>query len=157
MAATTPRVTAFWGAFLNVLIRCIAALGFATPARMKAAASGPASRLAAGSATVPAQAHAPAATGAAAPAEAYTAPPLPAGRILLPAPRSSERGRSLPPTMKQRIRAEAHGTSPSSRSIAVPVDGLGEAVAAAAATAGATDEGAAADRADRRRDRALCG
>ncbi|CAG7651354.1 DUF6344 domain-containing protein [Actinacidiphila bryophytorum] len=157
MAATTPRITAFWGAFLNVLIRCIAALGFATPASMKAAASRPASLPAAGSATVPAQAYAPAAIGAAAPVEAYSAPPLLAGRILLPAPRSSERGRSLPPTMKQRIRAEAHGTSPSSRSIAVPVDGLGEAVAAAAAAAGATDEGAAADRVARRRDRALCG
>lgn len=154
MAATTPRVTAFWGAFLNVLIRCIAALGFATPARVKAAAS----RQAVGSATVPAQAVALAAVPAAAPEERHAAPPLPAGRVLLPAPRPSERGRSLPPTMKQRIRAEAHGTSPSSRSVAVPVDGLGEAVAAAAAAAGAADEDdSAADRAGRRRDRALCG
>jgi len=122
MAATTPRVTAFWGAFLNVLIKCIAALGFATPARTKAAAS----RQAVGSVTVPAQAVATAMVPRPAPPDRrHAAPPMPAGRVLLPAPRPSERGRSLPPTMKQRIRAEAHGTSPSSRSIAVPVDGLG--------------------------------
>lgn len=72
MAATTPRVTAFWGAFLNVLIRCIAALGFATPARTKAAAS----RQAVGYATVPAQAVATPAIPAAAPSGGYAAPPL---------------------------------------------------------------------------------
>ncbi|CAG6393456.1 DUF6344 domain-containing protein [Streptomyces cocklensis] len=153
MAATTPRVTAFWGAFLNVLIRCIAALGFATPARTKAAAS----RQAVGYATVPAQAVATPAIPAAAPSGGYAAPPLRAGRVMLPAPRPSERGRSLPPTMKQRIRAEAHGTSPSSRSIAVPVDGLGDAVAAAAATAGAADQHDASEGSARRRDRSLCG
>jgi hypothetical protein len=153
MAATTPRVTAFWGAFLNVLIKCIAALGFATPARMKAAES----RQVVGYATVPAQAVATPATRAAAPSGGYAAPPLSAGRVLLPAPRSSERGRSLPPTMKQRIRAEAHGTSPSTRSIAAPVDGLGDAVAAAAATNGAAGQDDASDRSARRRDRSLCG
>ncbi|WP_327289975.1 DUF6344 domain-containing protein [Streptomyces sp. NBC_01198] len=158
MAATTSRVTAFWGAFLNVLIKCIAALGFATPARMKAATS----RQAAGTATVPAQAVATRAIAAAAPVGGSAAPPMPAGRVLLPAPRSSERGRSLPPTMKQRIRAEAHGSSPSSRSIAVSAERLSDAAAATAAAVGAVDESAldgkaAADRATRRRDRALCG
>ncbi|WUH92243.1 DUF6344 domain-containing protein [Streptomyces sp. NBC_00433] len=157
MAATTPRATAFWGAFLNVLIKCIAALGFATPARMKGAASGHA----VGHATVPAQAVAAPVIAAAAPrggntARGHAAPAHCADRVMVPAPRSSGRGRSLPPTMKQRIRAEAHGTSPSSRSIAVPVDGLGDAAAAAAAIVGAADQDAA-DRAGRRRDRALCG
>lgn len=153
MAANTPRVTAFWGAFLNVLIKCIAALGFATPARMKAAASGPA----AGSATVPAQAVASPSRRAAAPMERY-APPPPNRRVLLPAPRPSERGHSLPPTMKQRISAEAHGASPSSRGIAFPVDGLGDSAAvAAAAVAAASDQDGAADSAARPHDSALCG
>ncbi|SHL66889.1 DUF6344 domain-containing protein [Actinacidiphila paucisporea] len=158
MAATTPRVIAFWGAFLNVLIKCIAALGFATPARMKGAAPRPA----AGHATVPAQAVATRSFAGAAPrggdpARGHAAPAHSASRVVLPAPRSSERGRSLPPTMKQRIRAEAHGTSPSSRSIAVPADGLGDVAAVAAATAGAAEQAATAGRAGRRRDRALCG
>ncbi|MFG1805347.1 DUF6344 domain-containing protein [Streptomyces sp. NPDC049040] len=157
MAATTPRVTAFWGAFLNVLVRCIAALGFATPARLRAATSG----RTACSATVPAQGGATTSQRAAAPVGGYAPPPPPAGRVMLPAPRSSERGRSLPPTMKQRIRAEAHGTSPSDRCVALPVEGIGDAVAAAATSSAASATAAgkddAEDRAGRRRDRALRG
>ncbi|WP_333768017.1 DUF6344 domain-containing protein [Streptomyces sp. IBSBF 2435] len=153
MAPITPRITAFWGAFLSVLIKCVAALGFATPVRTKAAASG---RIA-DSATVPAQAVAASASAAAAQRGGYAPPPIPAGRVLLPAQRSSERGRSLPPTMKQRIRAEAHGTSPSARSVAASMDGLGDAVAAAAAAVAAADQHDAADRTARRRERSLCG
>ena len=86
--------TSFWSAFVNVLLKFVAALGFATPARTK----------------VQPVAHAP--------AVAATPTPIAAPRTgtLLPAPRR-ERERSLPPTMKQRIRAEAHGASPSARSV----------------------------------------
>lgn len=165
MAATTPRVTAFWGAFLNVLLRCIAALGFATPARMKAAAdatAGPVSVPApVGSATENGAGRASGAPSAAPPNPAgqifsppaslgrASASPIPVGQVFLPAPRPYERGHSLPPTMKQRIRAEAHGTSPSARSVAVPADGFSDVVAEQ--DADALIPGA------RRRDRALCG
>lgn len=91
----TAKVTTFWGAFVAVLLKCLAALGFATPARAEA----------------PAPAVTPAPAGRA----------LPTGRVSIPAPRHFEpvyerSGRSLPPTMKQRIRAEAHGASPTARS-----------------------------------------
>lgn len=90
------NVPTFWSAFIAVLLKCIAALGFATPARTQAVAAAP--------------------TAAPAPA------PMPAGRTAIPSPRTFEppyerSGRSLPPTMKQRIRAEAHGASPSARSV----------------------------------------
>ncbi|MFI2431625.1 DUF6344 domain-containing protein [Streptomyces sp. NPDC018693] len=45
-------------------------------------------------------------------AAARTAPPAPA---LTPSAWAWSHARALPPTMKQRIRAEAHGTSPSCR------------------------------------------
>lgn len=150
MATTTPRVTAFWSAFLNVLIKCIAALGFATPACMKAAER----HRTVGSATVPAQVPAPVVRRPAAPVGGYAPPPMQAGRVLVPAPRPSDRGRSLPPTMKQRISAEAHGTSPNSRSIAVRLDGFGHGAAATAVSEAADRDDA--DRTARRRDRALC-
>jgi hypothetical protein len=91
----TAKVTTFWGAFVAVLLKCLAALGFATPAR----------------AATPAPAVTPAPAGR----------DLPTGRVSIPAPRHFEpvyerSGRSLPPTMKQRIRAEAHGASPTARS-----------------------------------------
>ncbi|MEV6005723.1 DUF6344 domain-containing protein [Streptomyces sp. NPDC051976] len=95
----TAKVTTFWGAFVAVLLKCLAALGFATPAR----------------AAIPAEAVTPA------PAE-RTERTVPAGhRVSIPAQRRFEpvyerSGRSLPPTMKQRIRAEAHGASPTARS-----------------------------------------
>ncbi|WP_433890811.1 DUF6344 domain-containing protein [Streptomyces sp. CA-111067] len=88
-------ITSFWSAFVSVLLKCVAALGFATPARTKVQPVAPAP--------------------AAAPAVAAT-PTAPRTGTLLPAPRR-ERERSLPPTMKQRIRAEAHGASPSARSV----------------------------------------
>ena len=98
----TAKVTTFWGAFVAVLLKCLAALGFATPAP----------------AGIPAAAVTPA------PAESAerTERAVPAGhRVTIPAQRRFEpvyerSGRSLPPTMKQRIRAEAHGASPTARS-----------------------------------------
>lgn len=98
------NVTAFWSAFVSVLLKCVAGLGFATPART--------AQVPAAQAVAPATA--PAGT-AAAPLQLRT----PACGALLPAPRPG--GRTLPPTMKQRIRAEAHGSSPSARSIGLEV------------------------------------
>lgn len=97
------NVIAFWSAFISVLLKCVAALGFATPAR-----------------TTRVQATVPAATPVPATAAALTGGRTPlrtaACGALLPAQRPGDR--SLPPTMKQRIRAEAHGSSPSARSVA---------------------------------------
>lgn len=100
----TNNVTTFWGAFIAVLLKCIAALGFATPVRTQVGAA------------------APTAAPVAAPASAPTSARVPAARAAIPSPRTFEppherSGRKLPPTMKQRIRAEAHGASPSARSV----------------------------------------
>lgn len=215
MAAVTSRVSAFWGAFLNLLLACIAGLGFTAPARLRAAAATAASATVAPAAVTPAAApaartralpppHAAVpAQGAAAPARTAAvpqqaaasaaaaavpeprsarptarpgarsaarptaraekkrrpaAPPAPSyGSAFVPSPRSSRRDRSLPPTMKQRISAEAHGASPSARSVAVPADGC---VGALAVPTAATTSGRGEVRipAARRRDRALlCG
>ncbi|MFI0940990.1 DUF6344 domain-containing protein [Streptomyces sp. NPDC021020] len=207
MAATISRISAFWAAFLNLLITCIGALGFTVPARLRAAASAtpavpaapttpaapavppvptvapvvPAGRTAAGpppqaparaalpavppqaaagrgrTAAVPAQATASPEPRAGAPARRRSAPAdraaAPSGRTFVPAPRPYARERSLPPTMKQRIGAEAHGASPSARSVAEPFDlAFGPLVSAAAA-----GQSEARIPAARRRDRALCG
>lgn len=214
MAAVTSRVSAFWGAFLNLLLACIAGLGFTAPARLRAAAAtaapaavtpaaAPAARTRAlppPHAAVPAQGAAAPARTAAVPQQAAAsaaaaavpeprsarptarpgarsaaksaarptaraekkrrpaAPPAPSyAGACMPSPRSSRRDRSLPPTMKQRISAEAHGASPSARSVAVPADGC---VGALAVPTAATTSGRGEVRipAARRRDRALlCG
>lgn len=202
MAAVTARLSAFWGAFLHLLLTCVTGLGFEAPARLRAAVTS-ASATAAAGAVVPASAAAepaparpeggavpvcvPAQHGAVperragAPARAATVPPqaavteepaldvaprvpapapaTPYQRVYVPAPRPYEHERSLPPTMKQRIGAEAHGTSPSARSVAVPVhglDGLAGLLAEAAATGSAAGSGDAFIPAARRRARALC-
>lgn len=94
MAAT--RVTTVWTVILNALFTILSGLGITVPRRSRAAAPRPASA----SGLIPAQADAPA------------LPPSP--------PRSCEpREHSLPPTIKQRIRAEAHGSSPSVRRISL--------------------------------------
>ncbi|MFF7155767.1 DUF6344 domain-containing protein [Streptomyces sp. NPDC008139] len=105
------NVTAFWSAFVGVLLKLVAGLGFATPARTARVHTA-----AAQAAAVPATAVAVANGTGAAPGTAPTPTRTPSCAALLPAPRPSSR--SLPPTMKQRIRAEAHGSSPSARSIA---------------------------------------
>ncbi|WP_051951170.1 DUF6344 domain-containing protein [Actinacidiphila yeochonensis] len=74
----------------------------------------------------------PAASG---PGAASAAPSVPGARrrtdVHVPAPRTRDSrsfrrmaGGTLPPTMKQRIRAEAHGATPSSRSLPVGLDAL---------------------------------
>ncbi|MEU4198677.1 DUF6344 domain-containing protein [Streptomyces sp. NPDC039022] len=139
MAAT--KVTKLWTAFLVVIVKFLAALGFRTPAAASSVAF----------ATIPAPAEgetrgtaaAPAADGAgrAPGAREATAPPgsrthaasRPApdaarsphaepdfgypGTAPLFATSRTMYGRTLPPTMKQRIRAEAHGAAPSSRCV----------------------------------------
>jgi hypothetical protein len=207
MAAVTARLSAFWGAFLHLLLICVAGLGFEAPARLRAAAASaasasaapaPASGVPASAAAesaparpeggqgavpvcVPAQPGAVPERRAGAPARAATvpsqaavteepaldvarrvpapAPATPYQRAYVPAPRPYERERSLPPTMKQRIGAEAHGTSPSARSVAVPVhglDGLAGLLAEAATAGSGSRSGDAFIPAARGRDRALC-
>ncbi|WP_328914686.1 MULTISPECIES: DUF6344 domain-containing protein [unclassified Streptomyces] len=113
--AATADVRTFWSALISVLLKCIAALGFATPAKF--AAVGPQAQAAA---DVPARIVD--GTGVAPVAGRRAGSPyrIPAPRAYAPLRR--ERDRKLPPTMKQRIRAEAHGASPSARSI--PADDL---------------------------------
>jgi hypothetical protein len=86
--AAIANVTRFWSAFVTVLLKCAAALGFA----------------------VPSKAPMPAAPRAAA---------TPGGVTTFPSSQPVEpvRDRSLPPTMKQRILAEAHGASPRARNL----------------------------------------
>jgi hypothetical protein len=85
---STFRVKSIWTAFVTVLVALLASLGLAT-----AQAAEP---------TVTNQKH----TGAA-----------PATSIILTAQWALPRDSALPPTMKQRIRAEAHGSSPAVRQL----------------------------------------
>ena len=87
------KITQIWTVFITALVKCLAVLGLkATP-----------------EAAAVAVAAAPAPAPAAAPA-----PALASLTALLPRQRPGDL--SVPPTMKQRIRAEAHGSSPASRS-----------------------------------------
>ncbi|MER7516829.1 DUF6344 domain-containing protein [Streptomyces sp. NPDC126499] len=97
----TAKVKQFWTAFVSVLFALLASLGLASPAT-------------AAQRTALQQGDEPATT----PATAATT----TARALasVPAPRSAPqwhtaRGLALPPTIKQRIHAEAHGSSPSVR------------------------------------------
>ncbi|MFE4449117.1 DUF6344 domain-containing protein [Streptomyces sp. NPDC056796] len=87
---STFRVKSIWTAFITAFFALLASLGLATA---QATAAEP---------TVTSHEH----TGAT-PATATT----PSVRWTLP------RDRALPPTMKQRIRAEAHGSSPATRQL----------------------------------------
>ncbi|MEU9763034.1 DUF6344 domain-containing protein [Streptomyces sp. NPDC001834] len=91
MSTFTPK--SIWTAFVTAFFALLAALGFMnTPAA--------ATQQSAAEPTATNQEHAGAtATTATAPSVRWTLP----------------RDRSLPPTMKQRIRAEAHGSSPAAR------------------------------------------
>ncbi len=125
--AVAADVKSFWGALLSVLLKCIAALGFTTPARTATAAVAgaevlPAGIAGAGVAGVPQRRTAGGRAGGG--AGVRTA----ARRATVPAPRGYDphqrrldlgRKRTLPPTMKQRIGAEAHGSSPSARSLRI--------------------------------------
>jgi hypothetical protein len=84
-------VTRFWGAFIAALLRCAAALGFAAPSKSAF----------------------PAAPRAEATGDGVMT--FPSGQPFEPF--DPVRDRSLPPTMKQRIHAEAHGASPRARSM----------------------------------------
>lgn len=89
----THRITAtsIWTAVLAAIMALLASLGFAKAARADVASASPSSGAAASVATAPA-----------------TAAARRSWRAVM-------RGGSLPPTIKQRIRAEAHGKSPSVR------------------------------------------
>ncbi|WP_073756586.1 DUF6344 domain-containing protein [Streptomyces sp. CB03234] len=92
----THEVTHFWTAFFSLLSAILTALGLKrTP-----------------SAAIPVYADQAPATAT---ATATAAAPAPAPRCSGPAVGDWTRDLSLPPTIKQRIRAEAHGTSPSVR------------------------------------------
>ncbi|MFD3723564.1 DUF6344 domain-containing protein [Streptomyces sp. NPDC058671] len=109
----TAKVKQFWTAFISVLFALLASVGLAGTA---AAAQQPAVQ----------QPEEPAA-----PASSATAPVARERAALasVPAQRAHHRpvagDRSLPPTIKQRIAAEAHGSSPSSRhrSSTAPAEG----------------------------------
>ncbi|MFF0555751.1 DUF6344 domain-containing protein [Streptomyces sp. NPDC020472] len=96
----TAKVKQFWTAFISVLFALLASVGLANTA---AAAGQPAVQQ-------PEEPAAPAAVPTAA-----------VERALAPVPAQRARrwplvgDRSLPPTIKQRIAAEAHGSSPSAR------------------------------------------
>ncbi|MFI6524942.1 DUF6344 domain-containing protein [Streptomyces uncialis] len=89
------KVMALWTALISAIVAVLATLGLSSPA-----VAAPVQQ------TGEARNSAPAAREASKPAA--TAP--------------ARYDRSLPPTMKQRIRAEAHGSSPSCRSCAAPYD-----------------------------------
>jgi hypothetical protein len=134
MAALTD-VRTFWGTLLSVLLKCIAALGFTAPAARAARRSRTAG------AALPVAAEHTALVAATGPGTA----PDGAGTGRIPAPRGYEavavRGRTLPPTMKQRIGAEAHGSSPSARTLRtsdVLADDFTGTMTIAAAATGAT-------------------
>ncbi|MFE6842187.1 DUF6344 domain-containing protein [Streptomyces sp. NPDC057686] len=95
-------VTSIWTAVVAAVVALLASLGFGAKAAPAAAAAA-----AAGSAA-PAPAPAPSRRAAA----AVRRPARPMGRRSW---RAMMRGGSLPPTIKQRIRAEAHGKAPSVR------------------------------------------
>ncbi|MEV7277112.1 DUF6344 domain-containing protein [Streptomyces sp. NPDC093111] len=95
----TAKVKQFWTAFISVLFALLASLGLAgtaTAAQQPALQQGEEPAVAGGAGTV-----------AARPA------------VSVPAQRSHQwrtpQGRALPPTIKQRIGAEAHGSSPAVR------------------------------------------
>ncbi|KQX49489.1 MULTISPECIES: DUF6344 domain-containing protein [unclassified Streptomyces] len=97
----TAKVKQFWTAFISVLFALLASVGLAGTA---AAAQQPAVQ------QPEEPAAGPAATPAAAGERATASVPAQRAHRLPPAG-----DRSLPPTIKQRIAAEAHGSSPASR------------------------------------------
>jgi hypothetical protein len=85
------KITQIWTVFITALVKCLVAMRFRTAPGAAAPAEGPAE-------------------GPAAVVPVACFRPLTAA---MPGQRSGDR--SVPPTMKQRIRAEAHGASPASR------------------------------------------
>ncbi|MFB7515614.1 DUF6344 domain-containing protein [Streptomyces sp. NPDC056144] len=103
----TAKVKQFWTAFVSVLFALLASVGLASPAA--AAGRQPAVR----------QPEETAGTTAVTAAAAVAPPVKQRAAALVPAQRTHHLpiagDRSLPPTIKQRIGAEAHGSSPSVR------------------------------------------
>ncbi|MFE9251937.1 DUF6344 domain-containing protein [Streptomyces sp. NPDC007088] len=93
--------TTLWKALVGAFLALLAALGFATPAATAAAPVSPAPG-----------------SPQSGDCERATAQPQPVPHRLVAPVRAKEQ--SLPPTMKQRIRAEQHGSSPSCRQLAAP-------------------------------------
>ncbi|MBW5250028.1 DUF6344 domain-containing protein [Streptomyces poriferorum] len=93
---STFKAKSIWTAFITAFFALLASLGLAS------------STAAATEATV----TEPAATSHEHRARTAATPAAPSVRWTLP------RDRALPPTMKQRIRAEAHGSSPAARTLA---------------------------------------
>lgn len=104
-------VTSLWTTLLAALVALLAALGFGGKAAPVAASA------------------------------AVATPMVPAARRTAPVARwtwrAMMRGGSLPPTIKQRIRAEAHGKTPSVRSSAAAAAAVADVVRGAGAGAGA--------------------
>ncbi|MFF8291603.1 DUF6344 domain-containing protein [Streptomyces sp. NPDC016309] len=110
-------VTHFWTAFFSLLSAILTALGvkrtpkaavpvYAAADRATATTTITAAGAASGERTTAGTGAGTATPAAAVPAPRHFAPAWAPGRV-----------RSLPPTIKQRIRAEAHGTSPSVRHV----------------------------------------
>ncbi|WP_432066981.1 DUF6344 domain-containing protein [Streptomyces sp. C10-9-1] len=107
MAAITARN--LWTAVVSAFFALLAALGFGTAAASTA-----------GSASAP-NPVAPRADRTAAPRTRKPRSTVPAQRRRgVDVARHTAGDRSLPPTMKQRIRAEAHGAAPAARQLALP-------------------------------------
>lgn len=121
------KVKNLWTVFLTAFFAVLASLGLTTPA---GATGGVVRR--------PAEqpVGGPAAAPVVRPRAAETAP------VRAALPRQARRDRSLPPTIKQRIRAEAHGSSPSVRR--APLDTSPGAAAGIEDAGNITDIGAAA-------------
>lgn len=103
------KVKSLWTVFLTAFFAVLTSLGLTAPATAAGAAvQQPAEQ--------PADQPVPAPFGTTHREEGAAQ----SGWALLPAP--LPRDRSLPPTIKQRIRAEAHGSSPSVRHLPVGID-----------------------------------
>ncbi|MEU0664608.1 DUF6344 domain-containing protein [Streptomyces lavendulocolor] len=115
----THPVTHFWTAFFSLLSAILTSLGLKRTPKAAIPVYAAGTPAAGATAAAPATATATAPESATGPESAPGAEPAPAAD---PAPRCStpvwgagHDFRSLPPTIKQRIRAEAHGSSPSVR------------------------------------------
>ncbi|MFE5770705.1 DUF6344 domain-containing protein [Streptomyces sp. NPDC056485] len=121
------RITAasIWTAFVAVLVALLGSLGF-------------------GAKAAPATATAATGAGATVPSRRAAAAVRPARPMGRRSWRAMMRGGSLPPTIKQRIRAEAHGKAPSvRRSTTAAASATGTATASASASATASSSASA--------------
>ncbi|MCX4549446.1 DUF6344 domain-containing protein [Streptomyces sp. NBC_01387] len=145
----TSQAKKVWAAFTTAFFALVAMLGFTSPATATAGAvaapapadlsgrtgrtvGAPTVRTAPGAAEpapapAPASARTEARTGAR--TEARAAAPTPAQVAWWSLPKD----RALPPTIKQRIRAEAHGSTPSTRHLPLDLDASSDGAVADAA------------------------